>query len=87
MQETSGVLAPVVKKLLENGDLDEWEVLTLRAYFRQWVDSPVWDLNPHAGPEVVRELADLRAGVRKIETFGDIAPWLAAAIRLGMDPL
>ena len=48
--ESSGVLAPAVKRYLAGESLTLREIGLLRAYFRQWVDSPVWDQNPHQAP-------------------------------------
>jgi hypothetical protein len=48
MNETSGVLKPIMRRLLSSEmlPLNPLEIAHLREYFRQWVDSPAWDQNP-----------------------------------------
>lgn len=75
--ETSGALAPVVEKYLRGGTLTPTEVMTIRAYLRQWV------AGDFAGPGV----AILRRRVRNLHTDADVRGWLADAIELGIDPL
>jgi len=87
MNETSGVLKPVIEKLLMATELTPMEVSVIRAYFRQWIDSPAWDVNPHENERSRAALADLRAQVRQIESMKDIEHSLAAMIAEGMDPL
>ena len=42
MNETSGVLREAVKAYLERDELTGEEIAALRAYFRQWVGSPLF---------------------------------------------
>jgi hypothetical protein len=86
MHETSGVLAPAVKRYLD-GELRDADVPVIRAYLRQWVASSVWDDNPHRNADSERELAVLRSRVDAIVTRADIDEWLEIADYMGMDPL
>jgi hypothetical protein len=85
--ESSGVLAPAVKRYLAGESLTLREIGLLRAYFRQWVDSPVWDQSPHQDAAGAEELSALRASAVAIETQKDLEQWVARAIEFGMDPL
>lgn len=80
MYETSGRLAPVVKKYLEGIELltDE-EISYMRAYLRQWIFAPVWF--------PVHSVEQLRAGIDKLVTVEAIHAWLEAALEIGIDPL
>jgi hypothetical protein len=81
--EKSGVLAPVVEAYLLGQPLSLEQIGVMRAYLRQWIQSPVWGANP-AG---AGELEQLRAAVALIRTREDIRRWLALALAEGMDPL
>lgn len=85
--ETSGVLAESMRRYLQGDELTVRDISNLRAYFRQWIDSPVWDENPHAGEESKRELALLRSDAKIIANRVCLAAWLLRAEELGMDPL
>lgn len=86
--ETSGKLAAAVRSYLDNPDaMTLREIGYLRAYMSQWIQSPVWDLNPHAGDASRAALAGLRAGVGAITSGADIRAWLRAAEDQGLDPL
>jgi hypothetical protein len=87
MWETTGVLRPVVEAYLGGGDLSAEQIAILRAYLRQWIGSPVWDENPHAGAEEHAWLAGMRAAVDGLTSRAAIAVWLDQAIRMGADPL
>jgi hypothetical protein len=78
MNETSGVLEPVVRKYLAGDELDRDEVRTMRAYLRQWINAPGF-----VGPDVDK----LRAGVDHLYNTGDVHAWLSRAFDLGVDPL
>lgn len=78
MHEQSGVLEPVVRKYLDGAELKPHEVVTMRLYLRQWIDSPVW-----AGEPVER----LRRSAGFIATTADVRRWLDAALDEGIDPL
>lgn len=75
--ETSGALAPVVRKYIEGGTLDGSEVAIMRAYLRQWMGG-VW-----SGPAAKQ----LRADVDRIFTHAELRAWLDRAVDEGIDPL
>lgn len=75
MNETTGVLRPVVEKYLQGGTLDAGEVATMRAYLRQWV----------AGRFI--GTAALRVALDDVQTDADVRKWLAEALDVGIDPL
>lgn len=77
MHETSGVLAPVVKKYLEGEELEQAEVVIMRAYLRQWVEGAFM------GPDVTA----LRARAAAITTDAELRAWMADALNAGIDPL
>jgi hypothetical protein len=87
MWETSGVLRSAVVAYLEGGELGPEHIVALRAYCRQWIMSPVWDKNPHAGPEEKAWLAWMRDDVDELTTRTAIVRWLRQAEEQGMDPL
>lgn len=78
MNETSGVLRPVVERYLAGAELAPGEVATMRAYLRQWVWAPGF-----VGPEIDR----LRSGVDHLYNTGDVRAWLDRALNAGIDPL
>ena len=78
MHETSGVLAPAVLAYLDGSPLSADQVVTLRAYLRQWIMSPAW-----RGDDV--DL--LRADIDNLVDRGTLTAWLHRALDLGIDPL
>jgi hypothetical protein len=78
MNETSGVLAPVVRKYLEGGELEPGELGTMRAYLRQWVNAPGF-----VGADVER----LRGAIDGISSTIKLRVWIADAMNAGIDPL
>jgi hypothetical protein len=78
MNETSGVLRPVVEAYLRGEKLTASQVATMRAYLRQWIVDPAWQ------GEVVEAL---RADLEDIVTREGIAEWLDRAEDAGLDPL
>lgn len=78
MNETSGVLAPVVEKYLAGEELRGLEVGVMRVYLRQWVNTPAF-----LGPDV----AELRRDVERIASTADVHDWLNRAMDAGIDPL
>jgi len=87
MHETTGVVRPAVEAYLTGGHMTAMHVAALRAYLRQWIMSPAWDVNPHA-TETDREiLAELRQGVDRLHTRRAIELWLYEADAVGIDPL
>jgi len=77
MNETSGVLAPVVEKYLRGEQLAPLEVGAMRAYLRQWI------AGGFQGPEIVQ----LRREVERIASTDDVRRWLSDAMNAGIDPL
>jgi hypothetical protein len=78
MNETSGLLRPIVERYLRGEQLEESQVAVMRAYLRQWI----W-ASEFIGPDVDR----LRAGVDHLYNDGDVSAWLARALNAGIDPL
>lgn len=76
--ETSGVLRPVVERYLHGETLDVAEVLTMRAYLRQWIAAPGF---------VGAEVEALRASVDTIVDMPSLHRWLELALDAGVDPL
>ncbi|HEY1242197.1 MAG TPA: hypothetical protein VGF16_16650 [Bryobacteraceae bacterium] len=84
VNESSGVLVPVVEKYLRGEPLDANQLGIMRAYLRQWVQSPAWDQNPHGGRD---ELNRLRGRVSAIDNMRRLDEWIDDAVKFGMDPL
>lgn len=85
--ETGGLLKPAMYRYMAGQALNAAHVAVIRAYLRQWIDSPVWDSNPHMNGEGAAALARLRASVDSLTTAGAITEWLDLAEGQGMDPL
>ena len=85
--EVSGQLAPAVQAYLKHQRLSRVQVRVLRAYFLQWIQSPVWDMNTHTTKQSRIELRLLRESVSSICSNEDIHHWLQDAVKLGLDPL
>jgi len=77
MHETSGVLRPIVLKYLEGQPLEVDEVVTMRAYLRQWMAA---DLRGSS-------VAELRERIEEICTVAELRSWLDDALDAGIDPL
>lgn len=87
MHETSGALYEVVERYLLGLSLTPEDIAYLRAYFRQWIMSPVWDQNPHADDDDRWALGELRRHIDDLTTREVIERWIAWATDQGMDPL
>jgi hypothetical protein len=87
MDETSGVLRPVVIAYLEGREMSPDEIAVLRAYLRQWIDAPAWDANPYAGDEDRARLAELRTDIDELTSRQGVDRWIAKAVAEGLDPL
>jgi hypothetical protein len=87
MYETSGELRPAVERYLKQEKLSAGDIDLLRVYLRQWIDSPVWDTNPHLNATGRKELMRLRELARVLTNVGAIEAWLSLAVDAGMDPL
>ena len=81
----AGNSSPAVHRYLEDQPAHPDDLSLLRAYLRQWIDSPVWDAGACANDQT--DLANLRRDVRELRSRGDIARWLEQAFDLGIDPL
>lgn len=76
--ETSGVLRPAVEAYLRGDDMEQSQIVALRAYLRQWINAPVWvGDGAHA----------LRIAIDRLSSRESIADWLDAAQAEGIDPL
>jgi hypothetical protein len=85
--ETSGVLMPVMIAYIAGERLTPEQVGIAKAYFRQWVDSEVWELNPFDDGRNKEELRNVRRCVAAIETRDDLDSALKLMFEMGMDPL
>lgn len=82
------MLRPAVEALVLKPDtLTEEHIAALRAYFRQWINAPVWDGNPEADDVARAELARLRADIHTLTTRDALWRWLCEATEQGLDPL
>ena len=68
-------------------DLTVRDVALMRAYLKQWVDSPVWEGYPDETDGGRQWLAELRERVRAIASPDDIAQALSIMTARRMDPL
>lgn len=85
--EPSGALRPTIEAYLRGRPLGASEIAALRAYFRQWIMSPVWDRNPHANADHRALLDKLRLGIEGLTDRRAIERWLDDAEEFGLDPL
>jgi len=87
MHETSGVLALAVKRYLNREALTVRDLAVLKAYLRQWICSPVWDMNPTADLRSHLALGRLRKAVETLHSREHIDAWIHTALEEGHDPL
>jgi hypothetical protein len=87
LHETDGKLASAIKRYLNGEGLSVDDILLIRAYLRQWIDSPVWDQNPHMNDNGRRVLAEMRFLVKGLKNRADLDRWIGVAVDQGMDPL
>ena len=86
--ETSGVLATAIMRYLERREaLTVRDIALIRAYIVQWIDSPVWEANPHMHDEERCHLTALRREAREVSTVALLDAWIDEALRQGHDPL
>lgn len=80
MNETSGVLKPVIMKYLDvtAPELTREECAIMRAYLRQWIEPDAWGEGT--------ELDTLRDAVNCLTTEAAIDAWVRAAIEIEIDP-
>jgi hypothetical protein len=77
--ETGGKLGPAVERYILRRTEQPDDTLWIRAYLRQWIDSPVW-----AGSEDVEQL---RQSVRSLASRAEIDAWIQRAVDINIDPL
>ena len=82
-EQSGGVLAAVVRRFIQGEQLTAAELIIMRDYCRQWIDSPAWDQNPHGD----RGLAELGAAIDSITSNETLRAWLQLAEVSGADPL
>lgn len=87
LYETGGELAEAMRRYIGNEELSVRDLGLIRAYLRQWVDSPAWDANPAASDLSKRRLNRLRAKVFDAMTKERIDQCVEMAVDMGMDPL
>lgn len=86
-QETGGELGPAIERYILGQELSVRDLALIRAYLRQWVDSPAWDANPAHSDLSRRQLTRLRMKVFDALTKERIDDCIKLAIDMGMDPL
>jgi len=86
-EHQGGELAPAMHRLIKHEPLSGDDMALIRAYFRQWIGSPVWDLNPNADGAARGTLMMLRQSVDGLTTAERIHLWLRMADAEGVNPL
>ena len=86
-QDETGRLPGAMTRYLRHEPLLEGDVDLIRAYLRQWVESPVWEHNPWMNTEGAIALATLRATVLGASTKVHIDRCVLMTLEMGMDPL
>ncbi len=87
MHETGGRLRIAVENYLNNRLMTVRDVALMREYLSQWIDSPVWEMNPGIDERALAALSGLRLRARRIHTVQDIHRWIHDALAEGHDPL
>ena len=82
--ETGGRLQPAIEAYIRGEPLSTVHIGLIRAYLRQWIDSPVWAQDDTSS---MGKLRVLRESVDRIVTEADLDGWLHSAVALGIDPL
>jgi hypothetical protein len=85
--ETGGRLRIAVENYLNHRLMTARDVALMREYLSQWIDSPVWELNPSQSARGLAALSALRLRARRILTVQDIHRWIHDALAEGHDPL
>lgn len=85
--EQGGELQPAVLAFLHGDVLTVREVALMRAYLKQWIDSPVWNMNPHINADGLAELEAMRKQVQAIVSERDIRECIGQMVGAGMNPL
>jgi hypothetical protein len=85
MNETTGVLRPVIEAYLAGEPMNAMQIAVMRAYLRQWVYAPAWE---RYETDLGRaQLRDLRRRIDGLESEDAIADWLGDADAFGIDPI
>jgi len=87
MNEIDGRLAEAMKRYLRDEPLSNYDVGLIRVYLVQWIESPVWDMNPNLDAAGRAELEQLRQAAHKITSRRGIDEWVEVATDWGMGPL
>jgi hypothetical protein len=85
--ETGGELRIAVETFLNNRTMTIRQIALMRAYLRQWITSPVWDMNPAKDVASERALARLRSAIETLTSEAAIRKWIHQALDQGHDPL
>ena len=85
--EQGDELKPAITAYMNGERLTVRQVAFIRAYLRQWIDSPAWDMNPMLDNEGRADLAVMRDRVRRIASDSDIGRCVTMMVDAGMDPL
>lgn len=80
-----GPIVPAIQRYLNGEDAQPDDVGLIRAYLRQWIDSPVWA--DGIDSDTRTSLDELRKKAREIQSRLDVDWWLGLALDLGIDPL
>ena len=79
-------LRPAVSRYLNAAELSASDIEVLRLYVSQWVDSPVWELNPYHDDNARAQLTKIREDARNIQSRADLDSWTRQAIAACLDP-
>jgi hypothetical protein len=85
--EIGGALRIAIENYLNNRLMTVCDVALMRAYLVQWIDSPVWEMNPSIDARSMAALGALRLEARRIRNVADIHRWIHDALQEGHDPL
>lgn len=87
MHETGGELRKAVEAYLKRHMMTPRQIALMRAYLRQWIQSPAWDQNPYATERSRAALAGLRDMIGSLVSRKQIERWIDRAVSEGLDPL
>lgn len=79
MNESSGILKPVIEAYVNGKELTDKQIALMRAYLYQWVAAPVWIQT------AALEILKLR--VAAIKTNDDLRTAISKAVEMNIDPL
>lgn len=84
-EHSHGPLADAIRHFLHSPrSVTVRELCLIRRYCVQWIESPLWDSNPHGSGEI---LAKLRSEAPHLFTPQALAQWISEANVSGLDPL